>query len=180
MFCENLRLRSLPISVVIDLELSSLIFDFDLPIRSSTSIYVLNRDTTARLTISSPLEAHKLHTIVYSICGVDCGFDNPIFAAIELDYSEADQDSTRVAAGDAQKNLTFYKLDLGLNHVFRKWTEAVDNGANMLVIVPGGGDGPSGMLVCADRFVGEEGEKLLKHVLWQNRKKETKIFRSEG
>ncbi|KAK9986172.1 hypothetical protein SO802_031123 [Lithocarpus litseifolius] len=32
----------------------------------------------------------------------------------------------------------------------------------------------------ADRFVGDEGEKLLKHVLWQNRKKETKIFRSEG
>ncbi|XP_030928256.1 spliceosome-associated protein 130 A [Quercus robur] len=116
-------------------------------------VYVLNRDTAARLTISSPLEAHKSHTIVYSICGVDCGFDNPIFAAIELDYSEADQDSTGMAAGDAQKNLTFYELDLGLNHVSRKWTEAVDNGANMLVTVPGGGDGPSGVLVCAENFV---------------------------
>ena len=41
-------------------------------------VYVLNRDNAARLTISSPLEAHKSHTIVYSISGVDCGFDKPI------------------------------------------------------------------------------------------------------
>ncbi|RVX13675.1 Spliceosome-associated protein 130 B [Vitis vinifera] len=116
-------------------------------------VYVLNRDTVARLTISSPLEAHKSHTIVYSITGVDCGFDNPIFAAIELDYSEADQDSTGQAASEAQKHLTFYELDLGLNHVSRKWSEQVDNGANMLVTVPGGGDGPSGVLVCAENFV---------------------------
>lgn len=116
-------------------------------------VYVLNRDTAARLTISSPLEAHKSHTIVYSICGVDCGFDNPIFAAIELDYSEADQDPTGQAANEAQKHLTFYELDLGLNHVSRKWSEQVDNGANMLVTVPGGGDGPSGVLVCAENFV---------------------------
>ncbi|KAL0368761.1 UNVERIFIED_CONTAM: Spliceosome-associated protein A [Sesamum calycinum] len=106
-----------------------------------------------RLTISSPLEAHKSHTIVYSICGVDCGFDNPIFAAIELDYSEADQDPTGQAASEAQKHLTFYELDLGLNHVSRKWSEQVDNGANLLVTVPGGGDGPSGVLVCAENFV---------------------------
>lgn len=116
-------------------------------------VYVLNRDTAARLTISSPLEAHKSHTITYSIAGVDCGFDNPIFAAIELDYSEADQDSTGQAANEAQKHLTFYELDLGLNHVSRKWSEQVDNGANMLVTVPGGGDGPSGVLVCAENFV---------------------------
>ncbi|ERN13109.1 hypothetical protein AMTRI_Chr11g93760 [Amborella trichopoda] len=116
-------------------------------------VYVLNRDTSARLTISSPLEAHKSHTVVYSIAGVDCGFDNPIFAAIELDYSEADQDSTGQAASEAQKHLTFYELDLGLNHVSRRWSEPIDNGANMLVTVPGGGDGPSGVLVCAENFV---------------------------
>lgn len=54
-------------------------------------VYVLNRDTSAALTISSPLEAHKSHNIVFSTVGMDCGYDNPIFAAIELDYSEADQ-----------------------------------------------------------------------------------------
>ncbi|KAJ3669496.1 hypothetical protein LUZ60_011446 [Juncus effusus] len=116
-------------------------------------VYVLNRDTAARLTISSPLEAHKSHTITYSIVGVDCGFDNPIFAAIELDYSEADRDSSGQAAAEAQKHLTFYELDLGLNHVSRKWSEPIDNGAYLIVSVPGGGDGPSGVLVCVENFI---------------------------
>jgi splicing factor 3B subunit 3 len=54
-------------------------------------VYVLNRDASANLTISSPLEAHKSHNIVFSIAALDVGFDNPVFAAIELDYSDADQ-----------------------------------------------------------------------------------------
>lgn len=54
-------------------------------------VYILNRDPQANVTISSPLEAHKSHNLVFSVCGLDCGFDNPIFAAIELDYSDADQ-----------------------------------------------------------------------------------------
>ncbi|KAG6513470.1 hypothetical protein ZIOFF_023800 [Zingiber officinale] len=119
----------------------------------SWSLYVLNRDAAARLTISSPLEAHKSNTVTYSVVGVDCGFDNPIFASIELDYSESDLDPTGQAAADAQKHLTFYELDLGLNHVSRKWSEPVDDGANLLVTVPGGDDGPSGVLVCAENFV---------------------------
>ena len=49
-------------------------------------VYILNRDAAARLTISSPLEAHKAHTLVYDIVGVDVGFDNPMFACLELDY----------------------------------------------------------------------------------------------
>ncbi|RHN64003.1 putative transcription factor WD40-like family [Medicago truncatula] len=62
-------------------------------------------------------------------------------------------DATGVAASQAQKHLIFYELDLGLNHVSRKWSDQVDNGANMLVTVPGGADGPSGVLVCAENFV---------------------------
>ena len=54
-------------------------------------VYVLNRDSAANLTISSPLEAHKSQNIVFSVCALDMGFDNPVFAAIELDYTDADQ-----------------------------------------------------------------------------------------
>ena len=46
-------------------------------------VYILNRDGAARLTISSPLEAHKSSTLCFDLIGVDVGFDNPIFAAIE-------------------------------------------------------------------------------------------------
>ena len=59
-------------------------------------VYVLNRDAAAKLTISSPLEAHKSHNIVFSICGLDNGFENPIFATIELDYADTDQVSSPV------------------------------------------------------------------------------------
>ncbi len=56
-------------------------------------VYILTRDSSARLTISSPLEAHKAHTIVFSVCGVDVGFENPIFACLEVDYEEATQNA---------------------------------------------------------------------------------------
>jgi len=41
----------------------------------------------------------------------------------------------------------------GLNHVVRKWSDAVDPTANLLVAVPGGADGPGGVLVCAENFI---------------------------
>ncbi|CAO3571904.1 unnamed protein product [Mortierella alpina] len=116
-------------------------------------VYILNRDIAARLTIGSPLEAHKAHTIVHYCTGVDVGFENPIFACLEVDYTEADQDPTGEALQQTEKMLTYYELDLGLNHVVRKWSEAVDRKSNMLVAVPGGTDGPSGVLVCSENFI---------------------------
>lgn len=117
-------------------------------------VYILNRDNEARLTISSPLEAHKSHHIVYDIVGMDMGFDNPQFAAIELDYGEADLDPTGEAAAEAEKHLVLYELDLGLNTVVRKYSEPVDTGSNMLIAVPGPADGgPGGILVCCENFV---------------------------
>lgn len=61
------------------------------------------------------------------------GYDNPLYAALELDYGESDEDPTGEARDATQKFLTFYELDLGLNHVVRKWSEPTDRRANMLV-----------------------------------------------
>ncbi|XP_003744848.1 splicing factor 3B subunit 3 [Galendromus occidentalis] len=116
-------------------------------------VYILNRDSNARLTISSPLEAHKSNTLVYHMVGVDVGFENPVFACIELDYEEADNDHTGEAAKKAQQSLTFYELDLGLNHVVRKYSEPLEEPSNFLIAVPGGVDGPSGVLVCSENFI---------------------------
>ncbi|KAI8984496.1 CPSF A subunit region-domain-containing protein [Mycotypha africana] len=116
-------------------------------------VYILNRDSAANLTISSPLEAHKSHVIHHHMVGVDVGFENPVFACLEVDYSDADTDPTGQAAKDAEKTLTYYELDLGLNHVVRKWSEVVDRKANLLIPVPGGNDGPSGVLVCTENFI---------------------------
>lgn len=117
-------------------------------------VYVLNRDSEARLTISSPLEAHKGHHIVFDIVGLDTGFDNPQFAAIELDYAEVDVDPSGEAAAVAEKQLVIYELDLGLNSVMRKMSHPLDTGANMLISVPGVADGgPGGVLVCCENFI---------------------------
>ena len=66
-------------------------------------VYILNRDGQARLTISSPLEAHKSNTIHFSPVGMDVGFENPVFAVIELDYEDADADPTGEAAQEAKQ-----------------------------------------------------------------------------
>ncbi|KAI5293769.1 pre-mRNA-splicing factor rse1 [Ascosphaera atra] len=113
-------------------------------------VYVLNRNAQAELTISSPLEAHRPGALVFAMCALDVGYENPIFAALEVDYAEIDQDPTGQAYKDAEKHLVYYELDLGLNHVVRKWAEPVDRTATLLFQVPGGADGPSGVLVCAE------------------------------
>ncbi|SJK97148.1 probable Pre-mRNA-splicing factor RSE1 [Armillaria ostoyae] len=126
----------------------------------SKLVYILNRDAAANLTISSPLEAHKNSAIIHHIVGLDVGFENPMYAALEIDYSESDQDPTGEAFNRAEKMLTFYELDLGLNHVVRKWSEPTDPRANLLLQVPGGQlassdrfDGPSGVLVCCEDHI---------------------------
>ncbi|KAJ3376539.1 Splicing factor 3B subunit 3, partial [Entophlyctis sp. JEL0112] len=120
-------------------------------------VYILNRNASNQLTISSPLEAHKAQTLCYHMVGVDVGYENPIFAAIEVDFADSDQDSSGEAFEAIEKVrmvvLTFYELDLGLNHVVRKWSDAVDRTANFLISVPGGSDGPSGVIVCSENFI---------------------------
>lgn len=107
----------------------------------------------ARLTISSPLEAHKASTLVHHIVGLDVHFENPMFACLEVDYEEADNDVTGEVAARTPMSLTFYELDLGLNHVVRKYSEPIEEHANLLISVPGGKDGPSGVLICSENYL---------------------------
>ncbi|EIW73243.1 hypothetical protein TREMEDRAFT_37240 [Tremella mesenterica DSM 1558] len=131
---------------------------------ASKLVYVLNRNSEGKLFPSSPLEAHKNHALITHVIGVDQGYDNPLYAALEVDYSESDEDPTGAAFEAAEKHLVFYELDLGLNHVVRKWSEPTDRRANLLVQVPGGQnatsdrfEGPSGVLVCCED-----------HVIWKH------------
>lgn len=100
-------------------------------------VYVFNRDASENLTISSPLEAHKSSFICYDIIGLDVGFENPIFAALEKAYDPP----------QSPKTLVFYELDLGLNHVVRKLSTPVEEDAYKILPVPGGRDGPGGVIV---------------------------------
>ncbi|CAI4225266.1 unnamed protein product [Auanema sp. JU1783] len=113
-------------------------------------VYIMNRDAEAHLTISSPLEAHKQFTLCYGMVGIDTGFENPLFACLEYDYEDCDNDPTGEAIKRTQQTLTFYELDLGLNHVVRKYAEPLNEPGNMLISVPGGNEGPSGVIVCCE------------------------------
>lgn len=52
-------------------------------------------------------------------------------------FQEADTDPTGEAVHRTQQTLTFYELDLGLNHVVRKYHEPLEEHANFLISVPG-------------------------------------------
>jgi splicing factor 3B subunit 3 len=113
-------------------------------------VYILTRSGQTDIAISSPLEAHKPQTLVYTLIGLDVGYDNPMFASLELDYSSSEADPTGEAFDELKKELVYYELDLGLNHIVRKWSEPVDRTANALYRVPGGPNAPSGVLCCGE------------------------------
>jgi splicing factor 3B subunit 3 len=120
---------------------------------SSSAVSLSSNTNPLALTISSPLEAHKSRVLLFDVIGLDNGFDNPIFACLELDYGDSDMDMSGESTELAQKTLTYYELDLGINHVVKKWSRETDRGANMLIPVPGDVDGPGGCLVLCENWI---------------------------
>jgi len=117
-------------------------------------VYVLNRDSSGKPTIASPLEAHRSRTIVLDVVGLDNGYDNPIFGVLEMQYPDMDGLEDSGGAATVEREIAYYELDLGLNHVVRRWAKnVVVPKSNVLAALPGGGDGPGGVLVCGENFV---------------------------
>lgn len=117
-------------------------------------VYVLNRDASGAPTIASPLEAHRSRTIVIDTVGIDNGYDNPVFACLEYQYP--DDDDTIASGAELpgfQKEVAYYELDLGLNHVSRKWATPTHPTACCMVALHGGADGPSGVLVGGEDWI---------------------------
>ncbi|KAK4936787.1 pre-mRNA-splicing factor rse1, partial [Elasticomyces elasticus] len=110
--------------------------------------YITRRSPEGKINASSPHEAHKAHCVTFALCALDTAFENPIFAALEVDYSEVE--AGNISYEEAEKTLVYYEIDLGLNHVVRKWVDPVEYTSHKLFAIPGGADGPSGVLVCAE------------------------------
>ncbi|KAG7341712.1 mono-functional DNA-alkylating methyl methanesulfonate [Nitzschia inconspicua] len=126
-------------------------------------VFVINSNTTTTaaapapaVTLASPLEAHRARTICIATVGVDNGYDNPLFACLEIQYPD-EYESAADGATTSQrphKQLAYYELDLGLNHVSRKWAVTVPSTACCLTALPGTADGgPSGVLVGMENAV---------------------------
>lgn len=118
-------------------------------------VYNMNRSQEKEnaVLISSPLEAHKSQTLVFSLVALSVGWENPTFATLEVDYTDCDHDPSGAAYENVQKKLVYYQVDLGTNHVVRSWTDTVDRTASKLIQVPGGKKGPGGVLVCGEENV---------------------------
>lgn len=116
-------------------------------------VYITGRDGENKMTISSPLEAHKAHTICFDLVGLDVGYENPLFACLEVDYGDSENENSAVNTEEYKKMLVYYEMDLGLNHVVRKNYDFVDNSAHLLLSVPGSNEGPGGVLLFCENFV---------------------------
>ena len=110
-------------------------------------VYGLSRNGKKQLQVTSPLEAHHASVITLSMVGIDVGLENPVFACLEMSYN------SKKAHPSGEKSVTFYELDLGLNTVTRKSSVPVAFNANRLVAVPGGKQGPGGVLICAENVL---------------------------
>ncbi|KAK3703320.1 pre-mRNA-splicing factor rse1 [Vermiconidia calcicola] len=113
-------------------------------------VYIVNRNAEGGILISSPHEANQWASLCFAVCALDTGWEHPVFATLEVDYNDAENDPSGEMYERREKQLVYYTVDLGLNHVVKSWSDTVDYSANMIFGVPGGQDGPSGVLVCCE------------------------------
>lgn len=110
-------------------------------------VYIFQRNVDGEINISSPHEANQAGLLCFDMCALDTGWEHPVFAALEVDYTQAESDPSLESLPD--KTLNYYTVDLGLNHVAKSWSCPCDPTANKVFSVPGGQDGPSGVIVAA-------------------------------
>jgi splicing factor 3B subunit 3 len=96
---------------------------------------VTSRD--GKVELSSPIVSNK-NVVCQSLVGLDVGYENPMFASLEQELEQ-----------DSKKKLVLYELDLGLNHLVRKWEKVVDVSSHLLIPVPQMG----GVLVCQEGMI---------------------------
>ncbi|BFZ54154.1 pre-mRNA-splicing factor rse1 [Savitreella phatthalungensis] len=153
--------------------------------------YVLNRDAEGNMTISSPLEVSTPGMLVYHMVALDVGYDNPVYAVIELNHKDTSlEDAMEVDAADQPENtgsgagppkvLSYYELDLGLNNVVRAWMQPIERDATHLVSLPGGYDGPGGVLVCSPGRIEYRHKNRPLHVVQIPRRHNTLITRKSS
>lgn len=119
--------------------------------RQKTS-FAISKDDQGKVTVSSPLEADNSNALLYHMVVVDVGIHNPIFACLQVDYDE-ECDASKEIPQKKQQLIVFYELDLGANQVVRKYSEVLEDYANLLIAVPGDRDGPSGVLICSENYL---------------------------
>lgn len=111
-------------------------------IEKNKLVYKVSSNAEGQIELSSPLEASTRELLTLQTCALDTGFDNPMFAAIEIDYSEYEsQDGSSSNRYDPQNSpliLNYYELDQGLNHIVKKKANGlIPASSTCLIPLPG-------------------------------------------
>ena len=86
--------------------------------------------------LSSPLTSVHKNIVTFHITALDTGFENPVFVAIECDYSNF-QSSKHNFTSQTPLSLNYYEFDQGINHLVKKKSIAsIPNSSNYLVPLP--------------------------------------------
>lgn len=110
-------------------------------------VYKVEMENVAGLLeLLSPLETTSKNVLTFLLCALDTGYDNPVWAAIEIDYKNYERKQYDPATSPL--TLNYYELDQGLNHVVtRKSKGDLPASASLLVPLPGH---IGGVLVCCN------------------------------
>lgn len=111
-------------------------------------VYKVQSNDEGKLELSSPLETFSKHTLTLQMCAMDTGFENPMFAAIECDYSASQEDNGHADDDSDEPSLllNYYELDQGLNHVVKhKSNMRIPASSSHLIPLP---DFIGGILIC--------------------------------
>lgn len=110
-------------------------------------VYKVEMENVAGLLeLLSPLEVSSKNMLTLLLCALDTGYENPLWAAIEVDYKL--YENKHYDPSTSPLLLNYYELDQGLNHVVTKKSKPdLPASANLLISLPGH---IGGLLVCAN------------------------------
>lgn len=101
------------------------------------------------LELSSPLESISKDVLTLNMCALDTNYENPLWAAIEVNYLEYRDKPYDPALSPLLLN--YYELDQSINHIIQKKSKPdLEPSANLLVPVPA----PfGGVIICCNSFL---------------------------
>ncbi|KAG7191974.1 pre-mRNA-splicing factor rse1 [Scheffersomyces spartinae] len=117
-------------------------------------VYKVESSTTTKdstLKMSSPLEAMSKNAITLALSSLDVGFNNPMFAAIEIDYTPYEQNDNVYDTVYSDVQLNYYELDQGLNYITKSKPKSIPGSpCSNIIALP---NTVGGILVTCDSFL---------------------------
>lgn len=118
-------------------------------------VYKVEMDNeSGKIRLSSPLEALSSGTLTLDLCPLDTNYENPLWAAIEVNNSEYSHKNYTPSESSLQLN--YYEFDQGLNYIVQKKSKSpLPSHASSLIPLPGHIGGV--LIVCDSYIIYEKG-----------------------